>query len=417
VERIPIAIVGCGGMGRRHLTGVAALYGSDFRNVDLVAVCDLNRQNAEDLADEAAEQLGTRPRVFTDLGEMTRAMPEIQGVDVVTDVAGHHRVAVACLEAGLHVQCEKPLAITMRGCNLIVDTAKRQGKILSVAENFRRDPINRLIKALIGDGAIGTPQLMVELTVGGGNRMTITPWRHQKLSGTVALDVGVHNADIMQFYMGEAVTVYGEGRLYERFRYRGEGSGPGGWYAKWAHQVPEQFEATGEDAVFGYIRFASGAIGQWIQHHAGHGQRLQGRYVYGSKGSLTCPGDRNGRPVRLHLDGGKEIVDEAILDYAPSYRLSPLAAQLFGGERVWTYEFPFQVTDSKILALEYHEFGECIRTGRPPEVTGEVGRRDVALVNAAFESGLLGRPVTITEVEQVEVDAYQREIDEHFGLV
>jgi len=417
VERIPIAIVGCGGMGRRHLTGVAALYGSDFRNVDLVAVCDLNRQNAEDLADEAAEQLGTRPRVFTDLGEMTRAMPEIQGVDVVTDVAGHHRVAVACLEAGLHVQCEKPLAITMRGCNLIVDTAKRQGKILSVAENFRRDPINRLVKALIGDGAIGTPQLMVELTVGGGNRMTITPWRHQKLSGTVALDVGVHNADIMQFYMGEAVTVYGEGRLYERIRYRGEGSGPGGWYAKWAHQVPEQFEATGEDAVFGYIRFASGAIGQWIQHHAGHGQRLQGRYVYGSKGSLTCPGDRNGRPVRLHLDGGKEIVDEAILDYAPSYRLSPLAAQLFGGERVWTYEFPFQVTDSKILALEYHEFGECIRTGRPPEVTGEVGRRDVALVNAAFESGLLGRPVTITEVEQVEVDAYQREIDEHFGLV
>ena len=417
MERIPIAIVGCGGMGRRHLTGVAALYGSDFRNVDLVAVCDLNRQNAEDLADEAAEQLGTRPRVFTDLGEMTRAMPEIQGVDVVTDVAGHHRVAVACLEAGLHVQCEKPLAITMRGCNLIVDTAKRQGKILSVAENFRRDPINRLVKALIGDGAIGTPQLMVELTVGGGNRMTITPWRHQKLSGTVALDVGVHNADIMQFYMGEAVTVYGEGRLYERIRYRGEGSGPGGWYAKWAHQVPEQFEATGEDAVFGYIRFASGAIGQWIQHHAGHGQRLQGRYVYGSKGSLTCPGDRNGRPVRLHLDGGKEIVDEAILDYAPSYRLSPLAAQLFGGERVWTYEFPFQVTDSKILALEYHEFGECIRTGRPPEVTGEVGRRDVALVNAAFESGLLGRPVTITEVEQVEVDAYQREIDEHFGLV
>jgi len=417
MEHIRIAIVGCGGMGRRHLTGVAALYRSDFRNVDLVAVCDLNRQNAEDLAHEAAEQLGARPRVFADLGEMARAMPEIQGVDVVTDVAGHHRVAVACLEAGLHVQCEKPLAITMRGCNLIIETAKRQGKILSVAENFRRDPINRLIKALIGDGAIGTPQLMVELTVGGSNRMTITPWRHQKLSGTVALDVGVHNTDIMQFYMGDAATAYGEGRLYERVRYRGEGSGPGGWYAKWAQQVPEQFEATGEDAVFGYVRFASGAIGQWTQHHAGHGQRLQGRYVYGSKGSLTCPGDRNGRPVKLYLDGGKEIADGAILDYAPSYRLSPLAAQLFGGERVWTYEFPFQMTDSKILALEYHEFGECVRTGQPPEVTGEVGRRDVALVNAVFESGLLGRPVSIAEVEGAEVDAYQREIDEHFGLV
>ncbi len=112
MERAPIALVGCGGMGRRHLTGVAALYRSDFRNIDLAAVCDLNKQNAEDLADEAAEQLGTRPRVFTDLAEMVRAMPEIQGVDVVTDVAGHVKVATACFELGLHVQCEKPMAIT-----------------------------------------------------------------------------------------------------------------------------------------------------------------------------------------------------------------------------------------------------------------------------------------------------------------
>ena len=417
MDRTPIAIVGCGGMGRRHLTGVAALCRSDFRNIDLAAVCDLNRKNAEDLADEASQQLGTRPRVFGDIAEMARAMPEIQGVDVVTDVAGHHKVAVACLEAGFHVQCEKPLAITMRGCNLIIETAKRRGKILSVAENFRRDPINRLIRALIQDGAIGTPQLMVETSIGGGNRMIITPWRHQKLSGTVALDVGVHNSDILQFYMGDPVSVYGEGRLFEKRRYRGEGSGPGGFYAKWAQSVPEEFDATGEDALFGYVRFASGAIGQWIQHHAGHGQGQHGRFVYGSKGSLTCPGDRNGRPVKLYLDGGKEIVGEAILDYAPSYKLSPVAAQLFGGERVWTYEFPFPVTDSKILALEYYELGECIQTGQQPEVSGEVGRRDVALVNAVFESGLLGRPVTIAEVEQVQADAYQREIDEHFGLL
>src|SRR5512138_2031244 len=119
-ERLPIAMVGCGGMGRRHLTGIAALYRSSFRNVDLVAVCDLNRQNAEDLADEAAQQLGRRPRTFTDLREMARAMPEIKGADVVTDTGTHHRVATACLEAGLHVLCEKPLAITIRGCNLVI---------------------------------------------------------------------------------------------------------------------------------------------------------------------------------------------------------------------------------------------------------------------------------------------------------
>ncbi len=140
------------------------------------------------------------------------------------------------------------------------------------------------------------------------------------------------------------------------------------------------------------------------------------RKVWGSKGSLDLPGDRNGRPIKLYFDGGKEIAGPEILDYAPSYKLSPLASELFGGERLWTYEFPFPVIDSKILALEYFEFGECIRTGTKPEVTGEVGRRDVALINALLESGLVGRPVTIEEVERVELDAYQRDIDEHFGL-
>lgn len=416
MSRVPIAIVGCGGMGRRHLTGVAALYRSDFRNVDLVAACDLNRSNAEDLADEAAQQLGARPRVFTDLGEMARAMPEIKGVDVTTDVAAHHVVAEACFAAGLHVQCEKPLGLTIRACDRILSAAHRHGRILSVAENFRRDPINRLVKALIDDGAIGTPRLMLETSIGGANRMIITPWRHLKLRGTVVLDVGVHNADIMQYYLGDAASVYGEGRLYEPKRVKGDASGPGGFYAKWGASVPDAIEATGEDALYGYIHFASGALGQWIQDHAGHGKPAHARVVYGSKGSLACPGDRNGRPLRLSFDGGKEVDSEEILGYAPSYHLSPLAASLFGGERVWAYAFPFPETDAKILALEYHEFATCIQTGRAPEVTGEVARRDVALVYAALESGAIGRPVTLAEVEQGEIDAYQREIDEHLGL-
>jgi predicted dehydrogenase len=417
VERVPIAIVGCGGMGRRHLTGVAALYRSDFRNVDLVAVCDLDRQNANDLADEAAQQLGQRPRVFADLREMAQQLPNLRGVDITTDVAAHHQVAVACFEAGLHVQSEKPLGLTIRACNRIIEAARQHGRILSVAENFRRDPINRLARALIADGAIGTPRLMLETSIGGADRMIITPWRHLKLRGTVVLDVGVHNADIMQYYLGEASSVYGEGHLYEPRRFKGDASGPGGFYAKWGASFPDEIVATGDDALYGYVRFANGAVGQWIQDHAGHGQPSHGREVYGSRGRLSSPGDRNGRPLRLTFDGGKEVTGAAILDYAPGYRLSPLAAALFGGERVWTYDFPFPVTDSKILALEYHEFASCIQTGSAPEVTGEVARRDVALVYAALESGMLGRPVTLAEVEQEQVDAYQREIDEQLALV
>jgi predicted dehydrogenase len=348
---------------------------------------------------------------------MVQAMPEIEGADVPTDTGSHHQSATACLRAGLHVQVEKPLAITMRGCNLILETARNTGRVLSVAENYRRDPINRLARALIDDGAIGTPQLMLETSIGGGNNLFITPWRHQKLRGTLTLDAGVHDADILMYYLGDVESVYGEGRLFEKYRYKREGGGPGGFYAKWAVDFPDRIEATGEDALFGYLRFKSGAVGQIILHYAGHGLGAHSRHVYGSKGSLASPGDRNGRPLKLYFDGGKEIADESILDYAPSYKLSPLAAQLFGGERLWTYSFPFVEIDAKILATEYWEFANCIQTGQKPEVTGEVGRRDTALINALFESGVARRAVTLDEVEAVSVDGYQREIDEHLGLL
>jgi predicted dehydrogenase len=220
----------------------------------------------------------------------------------------------------------------------------------------------------------------------------------------------------MQYYLGEPSAAYGEARLYEPVRYKRDSGGPGGFYAKWANGMPERIEADGEDMLAGQIHFAGGAIGQLLLNFAGHGNQTQMRHVYGSAGSLATPGDRNGRPLTLYRDG-REIAGEEILSYAPSYRLSPLAAELFGGERIWRYDYPFPDTDARILALEYQEFGECMRTGAPPEVTGEVGRRAVALIYALFESAVLGRPATIDEVEQVRVDAYQREIDAHYRLL
>lgn len=415
-ERARVAIVGCGGMGRRHLTGLLELSRTDFRNIDLVAVCDLNEKNAEDLADEALEFLGTRPRVFTDAARMVREV-ELDGADCPTDTGSHHNSAAALLDLGLHTMCEKPLALTIRGCNRIIEAAERNGKILSVAENFRRDPINRLVRALLDDGAIGERQFMLEAGIGGRDSMIITPWRHQKMSGTITLDAGVHNADIMQYYLGDAVSAFGQTRLYEKKRVKRNTAGPGGFYQKWADNFPDEFEATGEDAIFGMINFQSGAHAHWIDHHAGHGLPHHSRMVYGTRGSLIPPGDRNGRPIRLILDDGTDIQDERILDHAPSYRLSPVAARLFGGDRVWTYNYDFPITDRKILALEYYEFAECIRTGTKPEVDGGVAKRDVALVYALFESQVTGRPVTIAEVESSAVDAYQREIDEHLGLL
>jgi predicted dehydrogenase len=396
---------------------MARLASTSQANIELLAVCDLNRDNANFLADEAQEQLGRRPRVYADISAMARELgSDLVAASITTDVAAHHKVAIACLDAGLHLMCEKPLALTVRACDAIGAAARRAGKIVSVAENYRRDPINRLARALIRDRAIGEPRVMIESHIGGRNRIAITPWRHMKHTGTIAVDAGVHYADILRFYLGEVRTIFGEARIQEKIRYNTGSAGPGGFYARWSVDFPDQIEPTGEDALYAQLVFESGPIAQWIDDNAGHGKATRVREVFGSSGSLDCAGDRNGRPNIIYLDDGTKIDNEAILDLAPTYKLDPLAAELFGGERVWSYNLDFNDTDGRILALEYYELGVCAATGAQPEVNLEEGRRDLALTYAPFESGVLGRAVTLDEVLSGAASAYQCELDERLGL-
>ncbi|MDQ3808722.1 MAG: Gfo/Idh/MocA family oxidoreductase [Chloroflexota bacterium] len=417
-ERVAIGLIGCGGMGRRHLRGLAELTKTSHANMDLVAVCDPDQANAGFAAEEAANLLGRRPRVYAALADMIDELgADLQAASITTDTGSHHAVAVACLERGLHILCEKPLAVTVRGCHLIMAAAQRANRIVSVAENYRRDPINRLARALIAEGAIGTPRLMIETNIGGTNAIAITPWRHMKHTGGIVVDAGIHYADILRYYLGEARTIYGEVRLHEKVRYNTRSAGPGGYYAHWSAGFPDQVEPTGEDALYAHVSFESGAIGHWIDDHAGHGQPTRARLVFGSHGSLDCPGDRNGRPIRLHLDGHPPVDDQRVLEYAPNYRLDPLAAELFGHERAWRYDLDFNATDARLVALEYHELGTCIVSGAQPEVTAQEGLADLALTYAPYESGRLGRAVTLAEVAEGRADDYQREIDIALGLV
>src|SRR5215472_8249161 len=108
-DPVRLAIVGCGGMGRRHLAGLAELLRTDYNNLQLVAVCDPNQANAEDLADEAAELLGERPTVFATAERMLAEADVLLDDNCTTESGSHHRVATDLLERGLHVLCEKPL--------------------------------------------------------------------------------------------------------------------------------------------------------------------------------------------------------------------------------------------------------------------------------------------------------------------
>ena len=421
MAKIPLAIVGCGGMGHRHLYGLAELHHAGLSPFELVGACDPVRANAESLADDAEERLGTRPQVVESMEELEAL--GVVAVDITTTPRFHHTVAEEAIARGWHAMIEKPVGLTVRASNRIQQAAERSDSIVSVAENYRRDPMNRLGKALLDAGVIGSPRLMIHNTMGGGSNMTITVWRHQKNQSGVLLDVGVHFSDILEFYLGPVRTVYAQSRLHEPIRYNPaagqagrSSSNPAGVYGKWQNQMPAQFEATAEDASYATLLFENGAVGQFIEDHAAHGQGVWTRQIHGSAGSLELPSDRSGQLITLHK-GGESICDESLLDLVPDFHLEPITAALFGGDRLWGYEFPFPVTDRKLLATEYGEFGLAIEDGGSIEVDPAQGARSVALTYAMLESNVAGRALTMDEVLSEKVDAYQLEIDEELGLV
>ncbi len=422
-EKIPLAIVGCGGMGHRHMYGLAELQESGLSPFTLVGVCDPNLDNANSLADQAKERLGSRPQPVATLEELA-ALGDVQAVDICTLPAHHHSVAVEAMERGWHVMCEKPVGLTSRACQLMIEATERTGCILSVAENYRRDPVNRLAKALLDAGIIGAPRLMVHHTIGGGNHMLISVWRHQKNASGLLLDVGVHFADIMEFFLGPATGVYAQTRLHEKTRKNAMAGADVGShqistsqvYARWQKDMPAEFEATAEDAGYATITFENGAVAQYIEDHAARGESVWKRAIYGSLGSLDLPGDRSGKRLKLHLEGAESIDDGRLLDLVPDFCLDEATATLFGGERLFEYELPFQETDRKLIAVEYWELGTCIEQGRRPEVDIVQGSRSVAMAYAWMESQIAGRAVTIDEVYADQLNAYQAEINESMGI-
>ena len=414
--KIPIAIIGAGGMGGRHLRALGALYESGMANVELVGVCDKNEGNANHLADNAKELLGKRPAVFNSLENMKKEMPEIEAVDITTDSGSHHQVAEEAFNLGYNVLCEKPLAITIKGSNKVIEAWKKSGKVLSVAEQERRDPICRLTKALLEADVIGNPYSFLNGSARGSKDIIILPWRHHKNMGGIFVDAGVHIVDQMMYYLGDIEEVYAVSKLWEKKRYKGEKRGVSNFYEKWASSVPNEIEADSEDMVISTLKFKNGAIGQWTSFYAAHGEITEYAMIYGSKGSMTPAKQRRGDPLRLNLDGIGEISGDQVLELVPNFHLDELTSRLFKSERLGSYKTPFEDVDKFLVALEYYELGQCITDGTKPEVDAYVGRKDLAVCNAALESSVLGRTVTIEEIENEITSEYESSINDYWKI-
>lgn len=394
-----LALVGCGGMGRRHIGGMGRLRAAGKMNFELAAVCDMLPENATLAADVAAEKLGVRPDIYHDF-ELMLSSVQLDGVILTTTPDTHLTLGLQAITAGLHIMAEKPMTLTVREGRELVDAARAAGRKLAVAENYRRDPINRLGKALVDSDAIGQPYLMTQASSGSGEFVIITPWRHLKRSGGIVVDMGVHYCDILEYYLGPLERVFGFNGVIDKQRvHRDSGS---------------LHPADAEDLSVGVGQFASGAIANWMLDLAGRGEGFYHRAIYGTGGSLVIPSDRSGKALRLtQRQNGQSVTipDADLLKLVPDFALDDVTAALFGGERLTTYDLPWADTDGNLLAIEQADFVDAVVNDRDPDVTGEQGLRSLAVVFGFLEAERLGRAVTVDEILNGDTAVYEAEIE------
>ena len=411
MDKLRLALVGCGGMGTRHLYGLRELAQSPFNNVELVALCDINRDNAELAASEAEKLLSIRPSVFTDLETMTRQAPELMAVDVVTDPSVHHTVVCQALDLGLHVLVEKPLAISVKACRMMIDAAARNGCKLSVAENYRRDPSARLVRHLLDTGRIGTPYMATFHALRGGNEIFITPWRHLKERGGPLIDMGVHYTDLIRYQLGDIAEVYGDARLVEPVRKKPEKiNDPYEFYQRRFRALPDEVPATAEDTAMAMFRMKNGITVSFIMGTGGHGA-CHSQLILGNRGCLQSYGGRGGKAV--WQPAGRDALDQkAILSELKDFALDPLTAYFFPD----AISAGDKTVDWKLIAFEQYELACAVLNDDPIEVDGAEGLKDVAAIYAICESARAGKPGQMDAVERGEVYAYQAEIDAALGI-
>ena len=174
---------------------------------EVVALASRDAQKARKAADAA----GVRD-THTNALELIRR-DDISAVGIVTPPGTHDALAIAALEAGKHVLCEKPFALDVPRARAMLDAAKRSGKTAMVGHEFRHTPQRALVKQLLGDGYVGRFRLCtIELFL--DRYVTPEPrpltWLARRADGGGILGaLGSHYIDALRHWFGDAVAASG----------------------------------------------------------------------------------------------------------------------------------------------------------------------------------------------------------------
>ncbi len=288
METLNVGVIGAGFMGKAHSLAYAAMP-MFFWPAPAIPYRKIIAEVTEERAAEAALRFGFE----THTTDWRRVVDDdtVDVVDIATPNDTHLEIAVAALQAGKHVICEKPLARSAEEARVMYEAAQRAGVVHMVAFSYRRTPAVGLAKKLIDEGAIGDllnfrGTYLQDWSADPNGPLS---WRFQKeVAGSGALgDIGSHVLDIARHLVGECAAVTAVLQTYISDRPVQTGT---------VDQLAASEKLTGvptapvdvDDEVMALLRFENGAVGSIEATRNAYGRNNFLTFeIHGSAGSIV----------------------------------------------------------------------------------------------------------------------------------
>jgi predicted dehydrogenase len=277
-KKLKVGVIGIGGIAGTHIPGW-----QKSEDAEIVAFCDIVPEVLNRVSDKHC--IDVRYENALDL----IANPEIDVVDICTPNAFHAPYAIAALNAGKHVLCEKPLAPTPDEVLEMIAARDKSGKLLMTAQHFRFGNSAQALKAELSSGTLGDIYHARSWML----RRAAVPVRpgfiYKKNSGGgPCIDIGVHILDLTLWMMGHPKPVSVTGVTQDKLVHQA------GAFTQWGRTaIPSDIDV--EEFAAAFVRFDNGATlileVSWALHHnvPGGGAEDMQMWLYGTEGGAHWP--------------------------------------------------------------------------------------------------------------------------------
>ncbi len=274
-ETLKVGVIGVGGIARTHFPGW-----KESPHAEVAGLADV----VPDVLQRVGGELGVT-KLYSKPEDLI-ADPDIDVIDICTPNNYHAPLAIAALDAGKHVICEKPLAPTPQAIREMIAARDRSGKQLMTAQHFRFQGSSKALKAEIDTGTLGDIYHARSWML----RRAAAPTRagfvsKQHSSGGPCIDIGVHILDLTLWMMGFPEPVSVTGVTQDKLARK-----PGA-FSQWGGLIPQDIWDV-EEFASAFVRFDTGATlvleVSWLLHHKTTGEDMQ-MWLYGDKAGSHWP--------------------------------------------------------------------------------------------------------------------------------